>query len=119
MSTTASPSTQQLLDWLVKNQFLRAGQADEFRDPARFADARAIAKEMINRGWITPYQANQILQGKGSDLIFGDCRLLERLGEGAMGQVYKAWNLRLARVIAVKMIHKDQVSSTRAMNRFR
>ncbi|MCI0681957.1 MAG: serine/threonine protein kinase [Gemmataceae bacterium] len=117
----------ELLDWLGEKGFVTAPQVDELRaqmvaqPPAqpRLADAHALAKDLIQRDWLTPYQVNQILQGNGDSLIVGANRLRERIGEGAMGQVFKAWNIRLARIVAVKMIHKEHIANNRAMQRFR
>ena len=30
------------------------------------SDARAVAKELLQRGWITAFQANLLLQGRGA-----------------------------------------------------
>src|SRR5262249_38130390 len=35
------------------------------------ADARTLAGELVRRGWLTPFQANQLLQGRGRDLVLG------------------------------------------------
>ena len=113
-------SPSELLDWLGQFQFLSAAQTDEIRHTlSAFPDTHAFAKELIRRDWLTPYQVNQIMQGNQDQLVLGDYRLRERLGEGAMGQVFKAWSLRLERVIAVKTIHKELVNSEKAMKRFR
>src|SRR6516164_10144565 len=56
----------------------------------QFTDPRLLAKEMIGRGWLTPFQVNQVFQGRAADLLLGSYVLLERIGEGGMGQVFKA-----------------------------
>jgi serine/threonine-protein kinase len=109
----------ELLQWLDANSFLTVSQVDELRlQISSFADGHALAKELIRRDWLTAYQVNQILQDKGASLIVGANRLQQRIGEGAMGQVFKAWNTRLGRTVAVKMIHKEHVTNQRAMDRF-
>jgi serine/threonine-protein kinase len=115
----AFASPPELLDWLKDNQFLTPAQADEIAPLlAGFADCLALARELIARDWLTPYQGNQILTGKEAQLVLGAYRLRERVGEGAMGQVYKAWSLRLDRIVAVKTIHKELVNP-KATDRFR
>ncbi len=115
----AMMTASELLDWLGKNLFLPAPQVDELRAAlSAWPDAHALAKELIRRTWLSPYQVNQILQDKGATLIVGPNRLLERLGEGSMGQVFKAWNTRLGRTVAVKMIHKELLASAKALDRF-
>src|SRR5206468_3880898 len=72
----------------------------------------------IRRGWLTPFQANQLLQGKGNELVLGSYILLERVGEGGMGQVFKARHRTMGRVVAVKLIRKDRLDKTNAVKRF-
>src|SRR5437868_10160507 len=89
-----------LVDWLEDNQLLTPRQVSEIRPLLpTFPDMKLLAKELITRDWLSPYQLNQILQGKGDQLVLGVFRLRERLGEGAMRQVFKAWNTRLERTI--------------------
>lgn len=47
------------------------------------------------------------LEGK----ILGDCRIIKRLGEGGMGQVYLAQQVRIGREVAVKVLRPPRPSS--------
>jgi serine/threonine protein kinase len=116
----APTSCVELIDWLEDNQLLTPEQVSDIRPLLpTFPELKLLARELIIRDWLSPYQLNQILQGKGDLLVLGVLRLCERLGEGAMGQVFKAWNTRLEQVVAVKTLHKDLIANARAMNRFR
>jgi len=85
----------------------------------QFADAKGLGAQLIRAGFLTPYQANQLLQGRAADLVMGPYRLLERIGEGGMGQVFKARHEHLHRIVALKVIRRDRLSDPLALDRFR
>lgn len=110
----------ELLEWLGRNQFLTGAQIDALRGSmASFPDSHALAKELIRRDWLTPFQVNHLLQGKHDQLIIDSYRLKERIGEGAMGQVFKAWQPKFDRTAAIKVILKELATSPKAVERFR
>jgi serine/threonine protein kinase len=84
----------------------------------RFSDPRSLAKELVKRGWLTAYQAVQVLHGRGPNLVLGPYLILENLGRGAMGQVYKAQHRLMNRIVAIKVIHKGVACHPDALNRF-
>ena len=48
-------------------------------------------------------------QYNGSQEIIAGCKFLEKIGGGSMGEVYKALKISLNRLVAVKVLHPDQV----------
>jgi len=71
---------------------------------ASFADGEALARDMIKSRLLTKYQAEQILGGKGKSLTMGKYQILEKIGAGGMGQVYKAFHCSTERIVAIKVI---------------
>jgi WD40 repeat protein/tRNA A-37 threonylcarbamoyl transferase component Bud32 len=109
-----------LFERLRESGLLEPGQLEELgRLPvARDADPRALGRLLLQRGLLTRFQINQVVLGRGKELLLGPYVLLDRLGEGGMGQVYKAQHRRMNRVVALKVIRKDKLRSPDAVKRF-
>jgi eukaryotic-like serine/threonine-protein kinase len=85
---------------------------------SRQTDPRPLAKVVLQRGWLTRYQINQVVNGRAKELSVGPYLLLERLGEGGMGQVFKARHRHMGREVALKVIRKEKLASDNAVKRF-
>ena len=81
-------------------------------------DGESLAKDMIKSGHLTKYQAEQILSGKGKNLCMGQYVLLEKLGAGGMGQVFKAYHPGMERLVAIKVILAKGNTDAETVKRF-
>jgi eukaryotic-like serine/threonine-protein kinase len=113
-------SVPELVRVLRTGSLLTNGQLDVFvRDLLpRFTDVRALARELVRGEWLTPYQVNQLFLGRADDLVMGPYLLLERLGEGGMGEVFKARHRKMNRVVALKVIRREKLGNLEATRRF-
>lgn len=81
-------------------------------------DAQGFVRTLVEKGKLTEYQATAICEGKGKSLAFGEYVILERLGQGGMGVVFKARHKRMDRLVALKVLPASAVNSPDAVERF-
>ena len=91
---------------------------DEREALLRCAGEEALLRGLVENKILTAYQADRVEAGKTFGLILGNYRVLDRIGAGGMGVVFKAENLDIRRVVAVKVLplHPDQ--DPRMLRRF-
>lgn len=68
------------------------------------SDGLQLGQLLITRGLLTNFQLEMIAQDLSSSLRMGNYDLLDRLGVGGMGTVYKARHRRMKRVVALKVL---------------
>jgi serine/threonine-protein kinase len=116
----AELTAHSFLDYLRASGLLDAAQLDELsRCPeSRDRSAKALARVVYKRGWLTRFQLNAVASGRAQDLSIGPYTVLDRLGEGGMGMVYKARHQPMRRVVALKVIRKERLANPAIVNRF-
>lgn len=83
--------------------------------PATNAQAVDI---LARAGVLTPFQAQAVREGRAQELVMGNYIVLDKLGSGGMGAVYKARDRRMKRVAALKVLKKELVGSPDTVARF-
>ena len=74
---------------------------------------------LVEHGLLTDYQAARIESGKTYGLILGNYRVLDRLGAGGMGVVFKAEHVEMRRPVAIKVLSASSGDDSRIQQRFR
>lgn len=115
-----SVSVSSMVETIARQQLLNPSQHGELTRTLckRFTDPMALARELLERNWLTAYQVNHLLQGREGDLVLGPYTLLERLGEGGTGWVFKARHQHLQRLVAVKLLRHELLTDPEVLARF-
>lgn len=83
------------------------------------ANAEAVARDLVTRKLLTPYQAKKLWRGQGNELFLNQYVLMDKLGEGGMGEVFRARHTRLDRDVALKVMRREKLKNPEAVKRFR
>jgi eukaryotic-like serine/threonine-protein kinase len=109
-----------LMDTLRQRQLLTPSQLADLSNTAqgRCSDARHIAKTLIQKGWLSVYQVNQLLAGNAHELVIGPYHVLDRLGQGGLSSVFKAKHRENSSLVAIKMIKAEVFASAEGRQQF-
>jgi hypothetical protein len=113
-------SVHALLHVIRRTRLLNRAQLNEIKLSrlAEVDDTGVFLDRLCERGWLTGYQAAQLLQGQYRALVLGPYHLLNLVGEGALGQVYKARHLERSCTVAVKVLHAELRASPEILHQF-
>ena len=99
---------EQFVQNLVQSGLFTADELAAFQDSLppdhRPQKPQDLARELIQAGRLTEYQAAQVYQGKAKGLVLGDYVIQDEIGAGGMGQVFKAWRRDMERSVALKIL---------------
>ncbi|MEK6238919.1 MAG: serine/threonine protein kinase, partial [Planctomycetales bacterium] len=119
MTTTTTISFWRLLK---RSNLLTARQFAQVRTAAAKADLsekpRALTQALVKRGLLTNWQATQLLAGQRA-FFLGKYKLLDRLGSGGMGSVFRSLDTKTHRVVALKVLSEERMNNQSAVARFR
>ncbi|MFN0017291.1 MAG: protein kinase domain-containing protein [Pirellulaceae bacterium] len=97
---------------------LRHGAPVPFSQEAGFQKALAFVQEIGVDASRSP-AAGKLPPGIPANLTaIRDYEILEKLGEGGMGAVYKARHARLKKIVAIKVLTSDRMKDAHAVARF-
>ena len=81
-------------------------------------DGEDLARRFIAAGILTQFQAEAVQERRFEELVIGNYEVLDRLGAGGMGTVFKARHRRMKRVVAVKVLSSEVSRDERFIKRF-
>ncbi len=81
-------------------------------------DPIALAERLVDQQILTVYQARRFLNNKPHGLLVGRYIILDRIGSGSMGRVYKAHHVLMDRIVALKIIAPEIACNEKVVARF-
>ena len=113
----------------VRETFLDALKAADLFTPTQLARAEAAisphistaaeaAHLLVAGGFLTRFQSERLLAGRTDGFHLGPYLILEQVGRGAMGRVYKAKHRTMNRPVAIKVLSAELTRTTSARQAF-
>jgi serine/threonine protein kinase len=112
-------------EWFVwdlrRSNLIDRGQLDqvigEFLNKNPGAEPPALAEYLVAQKILTDFQADRLLQGKTQGFVLGPFTLMDALGTGSMGTVYKAQSKNDNGWYAVKVLPRRSMWNVRIARR--
>lgn len=103
-------------DLISRNEIaeLLASLPDE-RQPV---DGESCAELLVKEKKLSDYQAQQIIAGIEQSLVLNSYVILDKIGSGGMGDVFKASHKRMDRVVAIKIFPQTMNKYAATIQRF-
>ena len=107
---------------LIDSEVMMSAGVDELRGRlSQFTpedDAHDLATTLVTEGRLTRYQARSLYRTRPRRLVYGNYLVLERIGKGGMGVVFKARHRMMQRIVALKVLPSDFAKNEVAISRF-
>src|SRR5437867_2780120 len=112
-------------EWFVwdlrRSNLIDRGQLDqvigEFLTKNPGAEPPLLAEFLVKKNYLTEFQAERLLQGKTQGFVLGPFTLMDALGAGSMGTVYKAQSKNDSNSYAVKVRPRRSMWNVRIARR--
>src|SRR4030095_12387913 len=112
-------------EWFVwdlrRSNLLDRGRLDqiigEYLGKNPLAEPPALAEYLLKQNILTAFQAERLLQGKTQGFVLGPFTLMDALGAGSMGTVYKAQSKTDNNWYAVKVLPRRSMWNVRIARR--
>ncbi len=103
---------------LIELELVSAAELAAFEVDAALG-VLGLARALVRAGRLTPYQSAAIYQNKSRGLLIGKYLILDKLGQGGMGVVFKARRRNTGKVVALKILPPSFARDHQAVSRFK
>ncbi len=114
-----SVSLETFVKELTDSGIIAPGKLENFIPPkASPKDAEELAQQLLQGNQLTKYQIQEVNHGRGKSLSLGGYTILDKIGAGGMGQVFKALHRKMDRTVAIKMLPSAMMADAASLARF-
>ncbi|MCP4784581.1 MAG: protein kinase [Fuerstiella sp.] len=115
-------SATEFLQHVAASDLDITGTVDRFLtdspDAQTLTDGRQLADELVGAKLLTEYQATVLTSSLPEPLRLGDFSILDQIGRGGMGVVYRARHTKVDREVALKVLPPQFSADADAIERF-
>src|SRR5690349_11555439 len=77
---------------------------DGLSDNQHLAEAEGLADRLLEKDLLTPFQARQLLEGRGTELVLHEFVILDPLKAGSKGAVFRARHRPTGELVRLKVL---------------
>jgi serine/threonine protein kinase len=113
-------SVENMLAILQRMQVMTPQEVEEIARELlpHFTDPLDLAHSLVEVEWLTEYQVELLFGNRWEDLRVGPYLILDRLGEGGVSEVFRAWDTLKGRQVALKVMRQHLTDQTAAAREF-
>ena len=116
MNTVNTCTKQQLL----ASGIVSLAELEELNTPPQEEASmmQDLTDSLVQEGRMTAFQQRRLLSTEEGPLLIGQYVLMDRIGEGGMGAVFRSLHQRMQRVVALKLLHPKTQTAADSIDRF-
>ncbi|HEV3236301.1 MAG TPA: protein kinase [Gemmataceae bacterium] len=115
------PSVHEFLHYLSDSKLLNPAELESFlghHGNLEEGELQPLLDAFKEEGLLNNYQIERLVAGQTFGLVLGNYRIVERLGAGGMGVVYKAEHVHMKRIVALKVLAAEDDRESVFLQRF-
>ena len=106
------------MDTLIQSKLIDEDEAQKLRTEISPTTTQEFAEALVAKEKLTTFQANSIAKGRWKGLVLGNYIVLEEIGKGGMGLVFKARHAKMGRIVGLKVLFPSGMRSPEIIERF-
>lgn len=115
-------TVEQFITRLSSSKLMGAAEIQQFLESqgetGQTSDVHDLARRLVQQEILTMFQANALITGKTQKLVLGGYILVDRIGCGAMGEVFRAYHRETQQRAALKVLPSKAMTSQETVQRF-